>query len=98
MLFFVFKLMALMLNALSVLVLGGLVLLMMFCAIQFAIGSNGKAVKKVLFCSISALLGTGLFSLGLTNPWLMMLAALAAVGVAYAFVIKDDLGDHSGKS
>lgn len=98
MLFFVFKLMALMLNALSVLVLGGFVLLMMFCAIQFAIGSNGKAVKKVLFCGISALLGIGLFSLGLTNPWLMMLAALAAVGVAYVFVIKYDQGDHSGKS
>lgn len=94
MLFFVFKLMALMLNALSVLVLGGFVLLMMFCAIQLAVGSNGKAIKKVFFCIVSAALGMGLLSVGLTNPWLMMLSALAAVGIAYILVIKSD---HDGK-
>ena len=86
-----------MLGMLSTIVLGGFVLLMMFCAIQFAIGSNGKAIKKVLFCAISALLGIRLFSMGLTNPWLMMLSALAAVGIAYVFVIKDNQGDYSGK-
>ena len=94
MLFFTFKLMAILLNALSMLVLGGFVLLMMFCAIQFAIGSNGKAIKKVLFCIVSAALGMGLLSVGLTNPWLMMLSALAAVGIAYILVIKSD---HDGK-
>lgn len=98
MLFFVFKLIGIMLGALSVLVFGGFILLMMFCAIQFAIESNGKAIKKVLFCVVSALLGIGLFRLGLTNSWLMMLSALAAVGIAYVFVIKYDQGDHNGKS
>ena len=87
--------MALMLNALSVLVLGGFVLLMMFCAIQFAIGSNGKAIKKAIFCIISACLGIGLFRMGLTNPWLMMLSALATVGIAYVFVTKDDYDEKS---
>lgn len=90
MLYFGFKLMAILLNALSMFVLGGFALLMMFCAIQFAVGSNGKAIKKVLFCMVSALLGIGLFKIGLTNSWLMMLSALAAVGIAYVFVIKDD--------
>lgn len=94
MLFFTFKLMAILLNALSMLVLGGFVLLMMFCAIQFAIGSNGKAIKKVLFCIVSAGLGIGLFGVGLANPRLMMLSALSAVGISYVFVIKDD---HDGK-
>ena len=86
--------MAILLNALSMLVLGGFALLMMFCAIQFAVGSNGKAIKKVFFCIVSALLGIGLFKIGLTNSWLMMLSALAAVGIAYIFVIKSD---HDGK-
>lgn len=98
MLFFVFKLIGIMLGVFSVLVLSGFIFLMMFCAIQFAIESNGKAIKKVLFCAVSALLGIRLFRMGLTNPWLMMLSALAAVGIAYVFVIKYDQGDHSGKS
>lgn len=98
MLFFVFKLIGIMLGALSVIVLGGFILLMMFCAIQFALGSNGKAINKALFCIVSALLGIGLFRIGLANPWLMMLAALATVGIAHVFVIKYDQGDHSGKS
>lgn len=94
MLFFVFKLMAILLNALSMFVPGGFVLLMILCAIQVAVRSNGKAIKKVFFCMISALLGFGLLRIGLANPWLMMLSALAAVGISYIFVIKDD---HDGK-
>ena len=97
MLFFVFKLIGIMLGMLSTIVLGGFILLMTFCAIQFAIESNDKAIEKVIFCVVSALLGIGLFKIGLTNSWLMMLSALAAVGIAYVFVIKDDQGDHSGK-